>query len=237
MSKSFIFDIDGTLVDSNDFHALAWQRAFLLKGKALSLKQIRPHIGKGADQLLPIFLAKEEVEQYGDELEELQGHIFKREYFSQVRPFPKVRELFKSIRDADGKIALASCSDQDDVKRYETMAQIEGLVDGSSCADSAKKTKPAPDIFEMAMRALGNPPKNSVVVVGDTPDDAVAARKAGLPIIGVLCGGFSESDLKAHGCFAVYEDPADILAKLDALINRPGERPPVTIFPKSPSDR
>lgn len=219
MSKAFIFDIDGTLVDSNDFHALAWEKAFLQKGKAIPINRIRREIGKGSDQLLPVFLTKKEIEQFGEELDELQGDIFMREYFSQVRPFPKVRELFKAIRDADGKIALASSSDRDQVAKYETIAQLEGLVDERACADDAKKTKPAPDIFLVAMQKLGNPPKDSVILVGDTPHDALAARKAGLQIVGVRCGGFSEADLKSNGCLAVYEDPADILANLEGLLN------------------
>jgi HAD superfamily hydrolase (TIGR01549 family) len=218
MSKFFIFDIDGTLVDSNDFHAMAWQQAFAAKGKNISLKQIRPHIGKGSDQFLPAFLDKEELKELGDELDELQGKIFREQYLLQVRPFPKVRELFKSIRDADGRIALASSSDKKDVEKYEVIAQIEDLVEESTSSDDAEKTKPAPDIFEAAMRNLGNPPKNSVMVVGDTPHDAVAAKWAGLSIAGVLCGGFSEADLKSHGCFAIYQDPADILANLPALL-------------------
>jgi HAD superfamily hydrolase (TIGR01549 family) len=220
MSKCFIFDMDGTLIDSNDFHAMAWQKAFQSKGKIVSLQKIRPQIGKGADQLLPAFLSKEEIEKFGDELDELQGKIFKREFLVQVRPFPKVRELFKAIREADGKIALASSSDKADLKDYETIAQIEDLVEQCASSDDAEKSKPAPDIFQAALRDLGHPPKNSVIVVGDTPHDAVAARKAGLAMVGVLCGGFSEADLKDHGCFAVYEDPADILANLTSLLRR-----------------
>jgi HAD superfamily hydrolase (TIGR01509 family) len=218
MSKSFIFDVDGTLVDSNDFHALAWEKAFLSKGKSIPIKRIRHEIGKGADQLLPVFLTKKEIAEYGEELDELQGNIFMHEYFSQVRPFPKVRELFKAIHEAGGKTALASSSDKDHIAKYETIAQLEGLVDECACADDAQRTKPAPDIFQVALQKLGNPSKNSVIVVGDTPHDAVAAGKAGLHIIGVRCGGFAEADLKSSGCFAVYEDPADILANLNALL-------------------
>lgn len=219
MSKAFIFDVDGTLVDSNDFHALAWEKAFASKGKTIPVSRIRREIGKGADQLLPVFLTKKELAEIGEELDEIQGNIFGREYFVQVRPFPKVRELFKAIHDADGRVALASSSDKKDIEKYETIAQLEGLVDECACADDAKRTKPAPDIFQVALQKLGNPPKQSVIVVGDTPHDALAAGKARLPIVGVRSGGFAEADLRSAGCFAVYEDPADILANLKALLN------------------
>jgi len=219
MSKLFIFDVDGTLVDSNDFHALAWEKAFLQRGKTIPIQRIRREIGKGADQLLPVFLTKKEIAEFGEDLDELQGDIFMRDYFSQVRPFPKVRELFKAIHDADGKIALASSSDKKHLEQYETIAQLEGLIDECASGDDAKRTKPAPDIFQIAMQRLGNPPKDSVILVGDTPHDALAAQKAGLQIVGVRCGGFPEADLKSSGCFAVYEDPADILANLKGLLN------------------
>ena len=220
MNQSFIFDVDGTLVDSNDFHALAWEKAFSSKGKTIPASRIRQEIGKGGDQLMPVFLTKKEIAEYGEELDELQGKIFMQDYFSQVRPFPKVRELFKAIHDADGRIALASSSDIDHIEKYETIAQLEGLVDECACADDAKRTKPAPDIFLVALQKLGNPAKDSVIVVGDTPHDAQAARKIGLPMVGVLCGGFAEADLRSNGCFAVYDSPADILADLPALLNR-----------------
>jgi|SRR5579871_6006086 len=220
MSKFFIFDIDGTLIDSNEYHVLAWHRAFRTKGKDVEPKQIWPHIGKGADQFLPNFLTKEEIASFGKELSEFQGEIFKREYLSMVRPFPKVRELFKSILNADGKIALASSSKKDQVQEFEIIAQIQDLVENSASADDAEKTKPAPDILEAAWQRLGKPSKGSVIVVGDTPSDATAAKKAGLPALGVLSGGFSAAELKNHGCFAVLQDPADILANLTVLLNR-----------------
>jgi HAD superfamily hydrolase (TIGR01509 family) len=218
MSKAFIFDIDGTLIDSNDFHAWAWEKAFRLKGKAIPFDRIRREVGKGSDQLMPVFLTKEEIAEFGEEVDELQGDIFMREYLSQVRPFPKVRELFQAIHDAGGKTALASSSDKEQIEKYETLAKIKGLVDECACADDAKRTKPAPDIFEVAVKKLGSPSKSSVVVIGDTPHDALAARKAGLQIIGVRCGGFSEEELISNGCFAVYADPADILAHLKELL-------------------
>lgn len=219
MRKFFIFDIDGTLIDSNREHALAWQKAFASKGKNVSIQQIWPHIGKGSDQFLPNFLTQEELKEMGEEISNSQGEIFRREYLPSIRPFPKVRELFKKIRAEGGKIALASSSDKSEVEQYEIIAQISDLVEKSTSSDDAERTKPAPDIFQAAMHHLGNPPHDAVLVVGDTPHDATAAKKAGLKVLGVLCGGFSENDLMSHGCFAVYKDPADILANLPAIMN------------------
>lgn len=216
--KAFIFDIDGTLVDSNDLHASAWERAFAANGKAVSSHNIRPHLGKGADQLLPEFLTAEEIKKIGKAITEKREEIFKRDYQVQVRPFPKVRELFKKIHDAGARIALASSSKKEEVEENKTIAQIGDLVEKSSSADQAKQSKPAPDIFFAAMELLGQPAHDTVLVVGDTPYDAIAALKAGLPIIGVLCGGFSEKDLREHGCRAVYRDPADILENLEGIM-------------------
>ena len=99
MIKNFIFDIDGILLDSNDFHAQAWVQAFDAYGKKISFKRVRSYMGEGADQLLPEFL-KKEIKEIGEDLSKLSGEIFKRKYFSKVHPFPKVRALFKKIRQA-----------------------------------------------------------------------------------------------------------------------------------------
>jgi len=218
MIKAFIFDIDGTLIDSNDFHAEAWQKAFEKYGKKIPFDKIRPQIGKGADTLLPEFLTEQEIKEFGDETADLRGEIFKREYLSRVKPFPKVRELFQRIK-ADGKrIALASSSNEDEVEAYKKIANIEDLVEKSTSADDAEKSKPEPDIFEAALELLGNPAPETVLVVGDTPYDAEAATKAKLKIVGVLCGGFSEKDLREKDCLEVYQDPSDLLQNYEKVI-------------------
>src|SRR5689334_21284196 len=97
MIKNFIFDIDGTLIDSVDFHAEAWQKAFEKYGKQIPFEKMRGQIGKGADNLLPVFLSEDEIKEFGDEMTELRSSIFKREYLSRVKPFPQVRELFEKI--------------------------------------------------------------------------------------------------------------------------------------------
>jgi len=211
MIKAFIFDIDGTLIDSNDFHALAWKKAFAEKGYEFPFEKIRRQIGKGADTLLPEFFTENEIEKYGDKLAARRGEIFKDEYLEQIKPFPKVRELFERIKADNLKIALASSANEDEVEEYKKIANIEDLVEKSTSADDAEKSKPEPDIFEAALKLLGNPAPSDVIVVGDTPYDAEAARKAQIKSIGVLCGGFPEEDLKKAGCSAIYKNPADLL--------------------------
>lgn len=219
MVTAFIFDVDGTLIDSNDYHARAWERALARHGKNIPASKIRPHIGKGADQLLPVFLSKTEMESFGKAVNEAHGQIFKHDYFNQLRPFGKVRELFKAIRGNGARIALASSAKEDEVKPYEIIAQIEDLVEQSTSADDAQSSKPAPDIFHAAVKSLGYPPKQHLLVVGDTPYDAQAACKAGLNSIGVLCGGFPEAELWAHGCKRIFADPEDILRHLDEVMH------------------
>lgn len=220
MIEAFIFDVDGTLIDSNDFHARAWEKAFAEYGKNFSAAQIRPHIGKGADTLLPSFLNHKEIEEIGDAIANRRGEIFDAEFLPQVKPFPRVRELFQKIK-ADGKrVALASSSNENEVEEYKKIARIEDLVDEATSADDADESKPKPDIFLAALELLGEPPRETVLVVGDAPYDAEAAKKAKLKIVGVLCGGFDNKVLREAGCAAIYNDPADLLKNYQNLISQ-----------------
>ncbi|CAA9417886.1 MAG: COG0546: Predicted phosphatases [uncultured Pyrinomonadaceae bacterium] len=218
MIEAFIFDVDGTLIDSNDFHAEAWQKAFEKYDKKIPFDRIRPQIGKGADTLLPVFLTEKEIEEFGDEIAELRSEIFKDEYLSHVKPFPKVRELFEKIKTGGARIALASSSNADEVEAYKKIADIKDLVEKSTSADDAEKSKPEPDIFRAALKLLGNPAPETVLVIGDTPYDAEAAAKAKLKIVGVLCGNFAEKDLREKGCVEIYRDPADLLANYEKIV-------------------
>lgn len=221
MIKAVIFDVDGTLIDSNDFHAEAWHKAFEKYGFKIPFEKIRPQIGKGADTLLPEFLSEKEIEEFGDELAEKRGEIFKNEYLDRVKPFGQVRELFQKLKSKGVKIALASSSKKDEVEDYEKIANIADLVEKETSTDDAENSKPEPDIFEAALKLLGNPEKDKVIVVGDTPYDAEAAKKAGIKTIGVLCGGFPQSELEKAGCLEIYESPADLLANLEnSALNR-----------------
>lgn len=218
MIEAFIFDVDGTLIDSNDFHAEAWQKAFAKYGREISFEKIRPQIGKGADTLLPVFLTEREIEELGDEIAGERGEIFKKEYMPRVKPFPRVRELFQKIKDDGKRIALASSSNEDEVEAYKKIAGIEDLVEKATSSDDAEESKPNPDIFEAALKLLKNPALETVLVVGDTPYDAEAATKAELKIVGVLSGGFAERDLREKGCVEIYKDAADLLENYQKII-------------------
>ncbi len=215
MTRAIIFDMDGTLIDSVDGHASAWQDAFAEYGHAFEHKAIRDQIGKGGDHLLPEFLTPADIERFGKALEKRRGDILKERYLPQFKPFPGVRALLQSLHDAGVTVALASSAKQDELKVYKRIAHIEDLVDAETSSDDAESSKPDPDIFEAAMKKLGN--VDSVLVVGDTPYDAIAAGKAGLRAIGVRCGGFSDESLTGAGCVALYDGPADMLAQMGQL--------------------
>ena len=215
MIEAVIFDIDGTIVDSVDLHAKAWQRAFEKFGKKILLEAIRSQIGKGADQLLPVYFSKQELEQFGEAIEIYRGELFKKEYLPKVKGFPKVRELFERIKQDKKQLALASSAKKDELKRYKEIAQIDDLIESETSSDNVERSKPCPDIFEAALKQLGNVTPDKVIVVGDTPYDAAAAAEANLKSIGLLCGGWTEPQLRRAGCIAVYRDPADLLARYE----------------------
>lgn len=216
MPKAVIFDVDGTLVDSVDQHAQAWQDAFRDFGNDVGFLAIRGQIGKGGDQLMPVFLSKEEMRDKADKLDKHRSDVFKQNYLPLVRAFPGVRDLFQRLLADGWQIALASSAKNDELDAYKRLARIEDLVDTNTTSEDAEKSKPHPDIFQAALDRLQGCSAKDVFVVGDTPYDAQAAAKAGMKTIGVLCGGFPENDLRTAGCIAIFQDPEDLLAKLDS---------------------
>jgi HAD superfamily hydrolase (TIGR01549 family) len=213
--QAVVFDIDGTLVDSVDLHAEAWRAAFKKFGKTVGFADVLRQIGKGADQLLPVFFSPEELTKFGEELEEYRSELYRKEYLPRVKAFPKVRELFERIRQDGRRIALASSAKGDELNTYKRVARIDDLIEAETSSDDAEKSKPHPDIFEAALAELGHVARDKVVVVGDTPYDAQAAAKADLRTIGLLCGGWSENDLRGAGCIAIYRDPAELLTRYE----------------------
>ena len=224
MIKAVIFDIDGTLVDSVDLHAQAWKEAFKQYGKDIPYQQVRHQIGKGGDQLMPVFFSREELEEFGEEMEEYRSKIFKRDYLPRVRAFPMVRELFLKIKEDGKRVVLASSAKEEELAAYKKIARIEDLVEGETSADDADKSKPHPDIFKAALDQLGDVSADEAVVIGDTPYDAEAARKLRLRTIGVRCGGFPDHELLDAGAIAIYDGPEDLLARYhESIIGMKGK--------------
>ena len=218
MNKAFIFDVDGTLVDSVTIHAKTWQEAFREFGHEIALDELRGQIGKGSDELMPVFISKEEIEERGEAISDRRAEILKDNYLSKIEPFPQVRELFQRLRDDGFKIVLASSAESEQLQTYKRKADIEDLSESETSSDDVEKAKPHGDIFQAALDKLDGITPADAIVVGDTPYDAEAARKVGLRTIGLLCGGFPEADLCKAGCVAVYKDPADLLARYDEVM-------------------
>jgi HAD superfamily hydrolase (TIGR01509 family) len=213
--QAVLFDIDGTLVDTVDFHAQAWVDIFRQFGLDTTFEEIRRQIGKGGDQLLPGLVPPDFLAANREAMSAARAELFTRDYMPRVQPFPKVRELFERLR-ADGiRVALATSGTPDEVAHHKELLNVADLLDADTTADEAERSKPFPDIFEAAFRKLGLADPSLAMVVGDTPYDVEAARGVGLHGLGVLSGGFPEAALRQAGAIAVYRDPAHLLEAYD----------------------
>ncbi len=212
MPIAIIFDVDGTLVDSVDLHAESWRRVLAEFGHEVPFANVRAQIGKGGDELMKVFLSADEIEAKGEKIEERRGELFKSEYLDQVRPFPGVRELFDHLIARGHRLALGSSGKEDEVAHHRKLCGIDDLDLVQTTSEDAERSKPHPDIFQAALDKLGAEP-DGAVAIGDTPYDAIAAVKAGITPVGVLCGGFPADDLRGGGCVALYDGPADLLAR------------------------
>lgn len=211
MLDAIIFDVDGTLVDSVDLHARAWQEALARFGYSVDFEHVRSQIGKGGDQLIPVFVPPSDLDRVGPQLDHHRAQLFAAKFLREVTAFPKVRELVSALQGDGKRIALASSAKGEELEHYKRVAEIDDLIGTETSSDDAERSKPHPDIFQAALHKLGEPDLSRCVVVGDSPYDAQAARAAGLRSVGVRCGGFPEDVLRAAGFAILYDDPADLL--------------------------
>jgi HAD superfamily hydrolase (TIGR01509 family) len=208
-----LFDVDGTLVDSNDLHAESWAKTFAHFGFDVPVDAIRGQIGKGGDNLIPA-LIEGLSDQRQEEMDSWRGDLFKRDYLDRVRPFPGVCALFERIRDRGLTIVLASSATTDDLDHHLKMLGCGDLVAGQTTSDDVENSKPDPDIFAAALKKAGAD-ASAAIAIGDTPYDILAAGKIGLRTIGFRCGGFDEGALREAGAIALFDGPEDLLARFD----------------------
>jgi HAD superfamily hydrolase (TIGR01509 family) len=212
MKKVALLDVDGTLVDSNDAHAESWVVTLRELGHDVPLGRVRELIGKGADKLLPetTGIAKESPE--GKEIAARRTEVFMTQYLPCLMPFPGARQLLERMR-ADGyQLVVATSAQETEMHALLDVAGVSDLVEDAASAKDATDSKPDPDIVNAALRNAGCTP-NDAVMLGDTPYDVEAATRAGVPIVALRCGGWS--DLHLRGAIAIYDDPTDLLQQYE----------------------
>ena len=211
VAAAAILDVDGTLVDTNYHHAIAWYRAFRRHGVVAPLWRIHRHIGMGGDQLVGAVAGEDVEREAGDGIRAAEGELFS-ELIDEVVVFEGARELIVDLKQG-GAVVLASSGKKDEVEHYLDLLDARELADGWTTSADVEETKPEPDLVRAALAKAGT---EDAVMVGDTPWDAKAAARAGIETVGVLTGGFAERELRDAGAVAVFESVAELRSSLDA---------------------
>jgi HAD superfamily hydrolase (TIGR01509 family) len=212
MYRAVIFDVDGTLVDSNDAHANAWVQAIAESGRRVEFSRVRPLIGMGGDKLLPEVTGLSIESPQGQAIAARRRAIFKTEYLPRLQPTRGAHALLEWLRDDRKRLYVATSAEADEVQDLLRVANAEKLMEATTSSDDAERSKPDPDIVHAALAQTGCP-ADEVIMIGDTPYDVEAALRTGIAIIGLRSGGWSDDELR--GASAVYADPADLLEHYD----------------------
>jgi HAD superfamily hydrolase (TIGR01549 family) len=211
--RGVIFDVDGTLVNSNDAHARAWVQALAHFDIYVPYPVVRRLIGMGGDKLLPAIADISEDSPLGKKVTERRGAIFKQQFLPHLAAFPKARELLAKMRDVGLSLTVASSAKPEELEPLLGLANVLDLIEGATSSGDAAHSKPDPDIVQAALDRLDLDAAR-VLMIGDTPYDIEAASRAGLKTIAFRCGGRSDRDLAQ--AVAIYDGPADLLAHFDS---------------------
>lgn len=203
-----ILDVDGTLIDSNGFHAQSWADAFAEAGYHFGYARIRPLIGKGGDKMLDELVGLDEESPEGRALAQRRAAIFAERYLCRIKPFPETRALVQKLKAHGYAVVIASSSERDQLEELLDRAHVKDLVGSSTSSSDAERSKPDPDIVEAARKKLGVEGAK-LFMLGDTPYDIEAAQKAGIETIALSCGGWADEQLAA--AVAIYDNPEDLL--------------------------
>ena len=210
MARAALLDVDGTLIDANYHHALAWFRGFRRSGITLPLWRIHRHVGMGGDQLVPALVGKEVDERLGDEIREARDEEYQG-LIGEVQPLEGARELIEDLRERGFAVVLASSSPQNELDHYLDLLEARELTDWTT-NDDVESTKPEPDLVRTALAKAGT---DEGVMVGDTPWDIEAARKLGVETVCVITGGFAEQELTDAGAVDVFESIPELLERVE----------------------
>jgi len=213
VSTAAILDVDGTLVDTNYQHALAWYRALRRNGVVVPIWRIHRHIGMGGDQLVAAVAGEEVESACGDSVREAEKELY-MEMIEEVEPLEGAHELIAELRRRVDRVVLASSAKREEVEHYVELLDAAELADGWTTSADVETTKPAPDLVESA---LAKAEADEALLVGDTPWDVEAARRAGIATVAVLTGGFAAAELRGAGAIAVFESIPALCGRLDEL--------------------
>jgi HAD superfamily hydrolase (TIGR01549 family) len=211
MPPAAILDVDGTLVDTNFHHAIAWFRAFRQYEVILPIWRIHRHIGMGGDQLVKALCGEETEEEKGDDIRDAEKVLYS-ELIGEVQPLRGARELIEDLRSRGHAVVLASSAKEDEVEHYLDLLDARELADDWTTSADVEATKPEPDLVQAALEKAGG---GEGVMVGDTTWDCEAAKRAGVPTIAVLTGGFSEAELRDAGAVVAFESIEELRESLD----------------------
>ena len=211
-----ILDVDGTLVDTNYHHAIAWYRAFRQHGLVLPLWRIHRHIGMGGDQLVAALAGDGTEEREGDDIRAAETALYLA-LIDEVQPFRDSRELLVDLRARGASVVLASSAKAAEVDHYLDLLDARDLAEAWTTSADVERTKPAPDLVQSALEKVGAGPEDAFLV-GDTPWDVKAAERAGVPTYAVLTGGFSEQELRDAGAADVHESVSHLRGDLDEVM-------------------
>ena len=209
--RAVLLDIDGTLADSNDAHALAWVQVLAESGRRVPFERVRPLIGKGGDKVLPELTGLDDESPEGRAIVDRRREIFQSVHLPHVKPTRGAAELVAWLGDEALKVVVATSAGADEVKGLLEAAGVSDLIDASSSSDDAERSKPDPDIIVAALQQADCRP-DQAVMIADTPYDIEAGTRAGVGVIALRCGGWW-SDRALAGALAIYDDPADLLAR------------------------
>jgi HAD superfamily hydrolase (TIGR01509 family) len=210
-ARAVLLDVDGTLIDANYHHALAWYRAFRQHGIVLPIWRIHRHVGMGGDQLVPALVGSELDAEKGETIRAARDVLY-QELIDEVAPLPGAHELIVELKERGHRVVLASSSPEKEIEHYLELLDARALADGWTTDDDVGSTKPRPDLVRAA---LGKAETDEALLVGDTPWDVESARNAGVATVTVITGGYCEQELRDAGAAAVYESVEQLRRHLD----------------------